>query len=97
MQPKLAGGLQLELTQVYDETTYIDAAINLVKTNIVFGGLLALVVLLLFLRSISGTIIVAIAIPISVIGTFLIIPLADRKDLLVYDSHGTNLPDPPPR
>ena len=72
-------GLQLELTQVYDETTYIDAAIDLVKTNLVFGGLLALAVLLLFLRSISGTIIVAIAIPISVIGTFLIIPLAGRN------------------
>ncbi|MFQ5412187.1 MAG: efflux RND transporter permease subunit, partial [Phycisphaerae bacterium] len=72
-------GLKLELTQVYDETTYINSAIDLVRSNILFGGILAIAVLLLFLRSISGTLIVALAIPISVIGTFLIIPLMDRS------------------
>ncbi|MFQ5428790.1 MAG: efflux RND transporter permease subunit [Phycisphaerae bacterium] len=72
-------GLRLDLTQVYDETTYIKSSISLVRSNILFGGLLALVVLVLFLRSFSATLIVAIAIPISVIGTFLIIPLAGRN------------------
>lgn len=72
-------GLKLELTQVYDETTYITSAINLVKSNIVFGGLLTIAVLLVFLRSLTGTMIVAVAIPISIIGTFLIIPLAGRN------------------
>ncbi len=72
-------GLKLELTQVYDETTYINSAIDLVRSNILFGGILAISILLLFLRSISGTLIVAMAIPISVIGTFLIIPLMDRS------------------
>ncbi len=72
-------GLKLELTQVYDETTYIDAAIALVRSNIYLGGALALAVLFLFLRSVSSTLIIAISIPISVMGTFLIIPLFDRN------------------
>ncbi len=76
LQPR---GMMLELTQVYDETTYITSAIDLVKTNIIFGGLLAVIVLLVFLRSLTGTSVVAIAIPISVIGTFLIVPLAGRN------------------
>ncbi len=76
LQPR---GLSLELTQVYDETTYIWSAIFLVVKNIIFGGCLAIVVLLVFLRSGSATGIVAAAIPISVIGTFLVITLAGRS------------------
>src|SRR5690606_30838574 len=51
-------GLKLELTQVYDETTYIHASIDLVKENIIWGGALAIGVLLVFLRSLTGTIVV---------------------------------------
>jgi HAE1 family hydrophobic/amphiphilic exporter-1 len=72
-------GLGLELTQVYDETTYIWSAIGLVVKNIFLGGFLATVVLLLFLRSGSATGIIAVAIPISVIGTFLVITLLGRS------------------
>ncbi|MBF0247556.1 MAG: efflux RND transporter permease subunit [Alphaproteobacteria bacterium] len=61
---------KLKLTQVYDETIYINAAIELVKQNIWVGGLLAAGVLLLFLRSGPATIIISIAIPVSVIGAF---------------------------
>ncbi|MCF6283113.1 MAG: efflux RND transporter permease subunit [Candidatus Polarisedimenticolaceae bacterium] len=59
------------LDWVHDQTHYINTAISTVKTNLLLGGVLAIGVLLLFLRSISATITVAIAIPISVIGTFL--------------------------
>jgi HAE1 family hydrophobic/amphiphilic exporter-1 len=72
-------GLGLELTQVYDETTYINSAIRLVVQNILVGGALAIVVLLLFLRSGSATGIISLAIPISVIGTFLIITMLGRS------------------
>ncbi|RIK68831.1 MAG: hypothetical protein DCC65_01475 [Planctomycetota bacterium] len=72
-------GLKLELTQVYDETTYINSAIDLVADNIWFGGLLAIAILIAFLRSISATLVVAVSIPISIIGTFLVIPLAGRN------------------
>ncbi len=61
---------RLELTQVYDETIYIDSSIALVQQNIVVGGLLAAMVLMLFLRSWRATLVVAIAIPVSVIGSF---------------------------
>ncbi len=72
-------GLQLEMTQVYDETDYIWSAINLVLKNILVGGALAVGVLLLFLRSTSATGIIAAAIPISVIGTMLVVILAGRS------------------
>ncbi|HPF39264.1 MAG TPA: efflux RND transporter permease subunit [Phycisphaerae bacterium] len=72
-------GLTLELTQVYDETTYIHSSIGLVQQNILLGGALAIVVLMLFLRSISGTFVVALSIPISVIGTLLVIPVLGRN------------------
>lgn len=72
-------GLKLELTQVYDETTYINSSIDLVRQNILLGGVLAIAVLLLFLRSLSGTFVVALSIPIAVIGTLLCIPLLGRN------------------
>ncbi len=63
-------GLRVE--QVWDETEYIESAIDLVQQSLMLGGLLAVAVLLVFLRSRSSTLVVAIAIPISVIGTFLL-------------------------
>ncbi len=64
----LDGSLFLE--QVYDQTIYINQAIDLVRQNLFVGGALAVTVLLVFLRSIRSTLIIALAIPISVIGTF---------------------------
>lgn len=103
----------LLLTQVYDETIYIDSAIGLVNQNIVLGSALTVIILMLFLhigaRTLTfvpllafsaiaavfvspwffvltlllilvsgfwfarGTLVVAVAIPISIIGTFLIL------------------------
>ncbi len=40
----------LQLTQVYDETEYIDSSINLVQQNIFIGGALTMIVLMLFLH-----------------------------------------------
>jgi len=59
---------RLYLHQAYDQTIYIDDAIALVTDNIFLGGGLAILVLLLFLRSIRSVGIVALAIPISVVG-----------------------------
>ncbi len=68
----------LRLRNVYEETGYIKNAINLVRSNLIIGGLLAITVLLLFLRSASSTMIVAIAIPSSVIGTFIVFEALGR-------------------
>jgi len=69
----------LHLDQVYDETEYIYSAIDLVKQNLFVGGSLAILVLLLFLRSATSTLIVATAIPISIIGTFVMMALLGRS------------------
>jgi HAE1 family hydrophobic/amphiphilic exporter-1 len=69
----------LKLTQVYDETQYINKAINLVQTNLFIGGALAIMMLLVFLRRVAPTVIVALAIPISVVGTFILMSLFGRN------------------
>jgi HAE1 family hydrophobic/amphiphilic exporter-1 len=69
---------KLVLFNVYDETNYIRSAIGLVKQNLIIGGLLAIAVLLFFLRSGSSTLIIATAIPISVIGTFVVMAFMGR-------------------
>ena len=60
----------LVLENVYDETVYINAAIALVQQNIIIGGIFAVCILMLFLRSFRATFIIMLAIPVSVIGTF---------------------------
>lgn len=69
----------LLLQQAYDETVYIESAIDLVKQNIWIGGILAALVLLLFLRSLRATIIISLAIPVSVIGAFVAMAALGRS------------------
>ncbi len=68
----------LELIQVYDETEYIESSIGLVQQSLYLGGTLAVLALLLFLRSVSSTLVVAVAIPISMISAFLAMLWFDR-------------------
>ncbi len=70
---------QLQMRQVYDETEYIEQAIGLVQSNLVIGGLLAALVLLIFLGKIRPTLIIALAIPVSVLGTFIVMTGAGRN------------------
>ncbi|QEG43695.1 efflux RND transporter permease subunit [Roseimaritima ulvae] len=110
---------KLQLTQVYDETEYIYASVGLVNQNIIIGGSLTMIVLMLFLhwqrRSLltvpiivgttlaaifispwffaatlacilvsgfwfaRGAVVVGVAIPISIIGTFLMLNLWGRS------------------
>lgn len=109
----------LELTQVYDETEYINSSVDLVQDNIFLGSALTVVVLMLFLnlsfRTLvaipfilvtawgaafvspwifglclliivgtgigfaRGSLVTALAIPTSIIGTFLILGLLGRS------------------
>ncbi len=68
----------LYVALVYDSTEYIESAIDLVQQSLMLGGTLAIVVLLLFLRSRSSTFVVAVAIPISAVGTFLMMAAFGR-------------------
>ncbi len=68
----------LHLENVYRETVYIDSAINLVFSNMFLGSLLAILVLMFFLRSASSIIVIGISIPISIITVFLTMYLFGR-------------------
>ena len=70
--------LGLKIEQVYDETIYIDSSIDLVQQNIWMGGLLAIFILLLFLRSWQSTVIIALTIPISVVAAFVAMALLGK-------------------
>ncbi|GAB5387257.1 MAG: efflux RND transporter permease subunit [Alphaproteobacteria bacterium] len=70
---------RLTLTNVYDETVYIDSAIDLVRQNILYGGLLAALMLMLFLRSGRATLVVSLAIPVSVIASFVAMAALGRS------------------
>ncbi len=72
-----ANGLKLE--QLYDETVYINSAIDLVIQNIWVGGTFAVVILLVFLRSIRATLVVALAIPVSVVASFVAMAALGRS------------------
>jgi len=109
----------LELYQYYDETEYIDAAIERVQQNIFLGGSLTMIVLMLFLHQglrtmlltplivtaamaatyispwyallclvliigagfwfARGALVVGLAIPVSIVGTFLLLGIAGRS------------------
>lgn len=68
----------LKLTQAYDQTDYIYSSIDLVQQNLYVGGALATLILLLFLRNFSSTLVVAVAIPISMVGVFLVMQFFGR-------------------
>lgn len=70
---------KLVLDQIYDETVYINSAIGLVQQNIYIGGTLAALVLLLFLRSGSATLIISLSIPVSVVGSFVAMAAMGRS------------------
>jgi HAE1 family hydrophobic/amphiphilic exporter-1 len=70
-------GVRLRL--VADDSYYIRRAVGLVRENLLLGGSLAVLVLLMFLRSTRPTLIIAVAIPISVIGTFVVMALTGRN------------------
>lgn len=59
-------------TIVEDQGNYISSAIGEVSDSLIFGILLAVFVLFLFLRRIGPTFIVSVAIPVSIIATFVL-------------------------
>ncbi|MCC5861071.1 MAG: efflux RND transporter permease subunit [Gammaproteobacteria bacterium] len=67
----------LELVVINDQSVFISAAIQQVRSAALLGGLLAILVLYGFLRNFRATVIVGLAIPVSVIGTFLLMFATD--------------------
>jgi len=67
---------EVRLVPIIDSSEYIEQAIDNVRTAAVLGGILAVVVLLFFLRSGRSTLVIATAIPISVVATFALVYFA---------------------
>jgi hydrophobic/amphiphilic exporter-1 (mainly G- bacteria), HAE1 family len=55
---------------VFDQQGFIDSAVVALEHTAVYGALLAVLIILLFLHSLRSTLIVAVSLPISVLGTF---------------------------
>ena len=64
---------QLNVVPVIDQGNFIERSITNVTRSVVYGGGLAILVLLVFLRNIRSTVVIALSIPISVIATFALI------------------------
>ncbi len=68
VQKLLPGGSRLSF--VVDGAKFIRSSIAAVQEDLVLGGVLAVVVVLLFLRNLRSTLVAAVALPTAIIGTF---------------------------
>jgi multidrug efflux pump subunit AcrB len=68
----------LQIEQLYDESVYITDSVRMVITNLLLGMLLAIGVLWWFLRKFRATLMVAVAIPLCLMGAFLFLAGAER-------------------
>ncbi len=65
---ELPGDIKIETLS--DQSVFIESSVNEVKNTAIMGGFLAIIVLFIFLRLLSPTVIIALSIPISIIATF---------------------------
>lgn len=61
----------VKIYSIFDASVFIQKSVDNVKKAALEGGLLAIIIILVFLRNFSSTIIISTAIPISVIATFI--------------------------
>ncbi len=60
----------VKLTTIYDRSQSIRGSINDVQVTLIIAAVLVIMVIFLFLRTLSATIIPSIALPLAVVGTF---------------------------
>ncbi len=63
----------LKFGLAYDQATFISNSVDSVRDSALIGGVLAIIILLFFLRNIRSTLVVALSIPISIISTFALV------------------------
>ncbi|MDR0306825.1 MAG: efflux RND transporter permease subunit [Chitinispirillales bacterium] len=66
----------LEMEVVIDNAQYVERAIKTVTQSLLLGGAIAIFILMMFLRNISTTVIISVAIPISIVATFALVYFA---------------------
>lgn len=67
---------QLKIVPVINQGNFIERSIANVSRSVLYGGALAILVLLFFLRNVRSTLVISVAIPISVIATFALLYFA---------------------
>lgn len=72
-------GNKYTLQEFNDTSSFIKASLDGVMFDLMYGGLLAIIIVFIFLRNLTATIVSGIAIPTSIIGTFFLM------DVLGYD------------
>ncbi len=63
---------ELNFKIIYDSSTYIEQALNTVTESAIQGGLLAVLILYLFLRNIRAPSIIAVSMPVSIVASFVL-------------------------
>ncbi|MEM8710248.1 MAG: efflux RND transporter permease subunit [Planctomycetota bacterium] len=66
---------QLDMVVTSNQGNFIERSISNVASSVLYGSGFAVLVLLFFLRSLRSTLVIAVAIPISIIATFALIQL----------------------
>lgn len=64
---------QIHVVPVINQGNFIERSISNVADSVLYGGVLAVFVLLFFLRNIRSTVVISLSIPISIVGTFALI------------------------
>ncbi len=73
----LDAGVQFAIA--YDESSYIDQSLSLMRGNLFTGAILAIVVLLLFLGSLRSVAVIALTIPTAMVSVFLVMTVLGRS------------------
>ena len=68
LRPQLPPDIHADI--IRDQSRFIKASVDAINEHLIIGGLLAAIVVLLFMRNFRSTIIAALAVPISIIATF---------------------------
>ena len=75
IEASLPTGLHQDV--LFDQSVYISQAVAEVRSNALVGGLLAVMVLFVFLRDLRATVVIGLAIPLSIVATFILMLMRD--------------------
>ncbi|MEE8370765.1 MAG: efflux RND transporter permease subunit, partial [Sphingomonadales bacterium] len=79
MNEGVIGAAGLRLEKSFDPSVFILRAISLLTNNLFIGMMLAIGILWWFLRQSRATLLIAMTIPLSLLGTFIVLDLAGRS------------------
>ncbi|MEW6661835.1 MAG: efflux RND transporter permease subunit [Bacillota bacterium] len=71
LEKQLPGNIRIKAVQ--DQAVFVEKAIGTISRNILLGGILAMLVLYFFLRSLQTTLVIALSMPIAIIATFILV------------------------